>query len=50
MDLSLRSIKTNNLLADNFFKSRHLVELYTWTRDTVRWYWSADTLFDSCQL
>ena len=36
MDLSLRSIKTNNLLADNFLKSRQLNELYTWARDTVR--------------
>ena len=22
----------------------------TWARGTVRWYWSADALFDSCQL
>ena len=22
----------------------------TWACDTVRWYWSADTLFDSCRI
>ena len=50
MDLSLRSIKTNNWSADNFKKIRHLDELYTWSRGTVRWHWSVHTLFDSCQL
>ena len=49
MELSLRSMKTNNWSADNF-KKCHLNELYTLAHDTVRWYWSADTLFDSCQL
>ena len=34
----------------NFKKIRHLSELYTWARDTVRWHWSADILFGSCQL
>ena len=33
-----------------FEKTRHLSELYTWARDTVRWHWSADILFGSCQL
>ena len=27
-----------------------LNELNTWAHDTVMWHWSADTLFDSCQL
>ena len=44
MDLSLWSIKTNKWSADNFKKTIHLNKLYTWTRDTVRWHWSADTL------
>ena len=43
MNLSLRSIKTNNWSADNFKKTRHLNELYTWARATVRCHWSADT-------
>ena len=30
-DLSLRSIKVNNWSADNFEKTRHVNELYTWT-------------------
>ena len=50
MDLSLWSVKTHNRSADNFKKICHLNELYTWSRGTVRWHWSADTLFDSCQL
>ena len=33
-----------------FEKTLHLSELYTWARDTVRWHWSADILFGSCQL
>ena len=49
MDLSLQPIKTNNWSADNFKKTHHLNKLYTWACDTVRWHWSADTLFDSCQ-
>ena len=49
MDLSLRSMKTNNWSEDNL-KKCHLNELYTYACDTVRWYWSADMLFDSCQL
>ena len=49
MDLSLQSIKTNKWSADNFKKTCHLNELYTWACDTVRWHWSAGTLFDSCQ-
>ena len=48
MDLSLRSIKTNNWSVDNFKKkTHHLSEVHTCT---IRWHWSADTLFDSCQL
>ena len=27
----------------------HLNEFYTWARVTVRWHWSGDTVFDSCQ-
>ena len=50
MDRSLQSIKTNNCLGDNFKKTCHLSELYTWAHNTVMWHWSADTLFDSCQL
>ena len=50
MDLSLRSFKTKNWLTDNFTKTCHLNELYTWACDTVMWHGSADTLFDSCQL
>ena len=51
MDLSLRSIKGNNWSADNLKKkTHHLSESYTWASDTVRWDWSADALFDSCQL
>ena len=46
MDLSLRSIKTNNWSADTLKNTK----LYTWARDTVRCHWSMDTLFDSCQL
>ena len=44
------TFKTNNWLADNFTKTCHLNELYTWACDTVMWHGSADTLFDSCQL
>ena len=33
MDLSLRSIKTNNWSADDFKKRRHLNELYTWEHE-----------------
>ena len=51
MDLSPRPIKTNNWSADNFKK--HVTSMsyrYIWACDTVRWHWSADTLFDRCQL
>ena len=50
MDLSLLSIKNNNWPADTFNKPRHFNELYTWACDTIRWQWSSDALFDSCQL
>ena len=50
MDLSLQSIKTIKWSADNFKKTCHPNELYTWACDTVRWHWSTGTLFDSCQL
>ena len=50
MDLILLSVKTNIWSADNFEKTLHLNELYTWACDTVRWHWSADALFDICQL
>ena len=30
-------------------KKHHLSELYTWACGAVRWHWSVDTLFDSCQ-
>ena len=49
MDLSLRSIKTNNWSEDYFKKTRCLNELYTWARDTVMWNWWVDILFDNCQ-
>ena len=39
----------NNWLADNFWKTFNLDELYTSANDTVRWHWSADTLFDNFQ-
>ena len=48
MELSLRSMKTNNWSADNLKNVTAMsctLELYTF-----RWYLSADTLFDSCQL
>ena len=50
MDLSLQSIETHNWLRDNFKKTCHLSELYTWAHNTVMWHWSVDTLFDSGQL
>ena len=50
MDLSQWSIKTNNWSVGNFKKTCRLNEMYPWAHDTVRWQWSADTLFDSCQL
>ena len=44
INLGLRSSETGNLSADNFKNTRpRWVD--TWARDTVRWYWSADTLF-----
>ena len=52
MDLSLQSIKTNTWpwLANNFKKTSPQWAVHLRALDTVRWYWSADTLFDSCQL
>ena len=50
MDLSLRSIKTNNWSADNFKRTHQLNELYTWACNTVMWHWSVNTLFDRSQL
>ena len=38
MDMSLRSIKTNNWPEDNLKKTRHLNKLYTGARDTVIWH------------
>ena len=32
------------------WKKSHFNELYTWARDTFRWPWSVDAVFDSCQL
>ena len=53
MDPSLRSIKTNNWSASPKRLPHslllHLNEFYTWARVTVRWHWSGDTVFDSCQ-
>ena len=50
VDQSLRSIKTNNWSADNLKKKTcQLNEFYTQAHNTLRWHWSADTLFDSCQ-
>ena len=43
-DLGLRSIKTINWLADNFYKACQLSELYTWAWDIVKWHVSADTI------
>ena len=40
MDPSLQSIKPNNWWAASFKKKKklvHLIELYTWACDTVRW-------------
>ena len=37
-------LKTSNLSADNF-KNNRPRWVNTWARDTVKWYWSADTLF-----
>ena len=45
MDLSLWSIKNNNWSAENFKKTHHLNELYTWTHDTDMSHWSPDILF-----
>ena len=44
INLSLRSFETGNLSADNFKNTRPR-RVDTWARGTVRWYWSADTLF-----
>ena len=33
------------MVSENLKETRHLNELNTWGRDTVMWYWSADTLF-----
>ena len=44
IDLSLRSLETGNLSADNF-KNTRTRWVDTWARGTVWWYWSADTLF-----
>ena len=45
MDLSLQSVKTNNCSADNFRKTCHLNDMYTWQLGLrysqlklVRWY------------
>ena len=46
MDLSLRSRK----LTAGQRKNKPPQWVDTWARDTVRWHWSADTLFDSCQM
>ena len=45
MELSMRSIKTNNWSADNFKRRHHLNELYTWAGELYN-----GTLFDSCQI
>ena len=37
-------LKTSNLSADNF-KNTWPRWVDTWARDTVKWYWSAGTLF-----
>ena len=37
-------LKTSNLSVDNFKNTRPRW-VNTWARDTVKWYWSADTLF-----
>ena len=42
--LSLRSFETGTLTADNFKKYSTSMG-GQWVRGTVRWYWSADTLF-----
>ena len=42
--MSLRSFETGNLSADNF-KNIPPQWVDTWACDTVRWYWSANTLF-----
>ena len=38
-------LKTSNLSADNFKKNTWPRWVDTWARDTVKWYWSACTLF-----
>ena len=38
-------LKTSNLSADNFQKNTWLRWVDIWDCDTVKWYWSADTLF-----
>ena len=38
-------MKIHNLVSGNFKNTRDLNEVYTWARDTVMWYWPADTLF-----
>ena len=43
-------IKSTTWSVVNFKKSRDSSKLYTWACNTVIWYWSADTFFDSCQL
>ena len=47
MDPSLRSIKPAIGQRITLKKNN---ELYNWGCDTVRWHWSVDVLFDSCQL
>ena len=46
MDLSLQSRK----LTAGQRKNKPAQWVDTWARDTVRWHWSADILFDSCQM